>query len=221
MKQTFIVAIDGPNGSGKSTVAKKVADILGIIYIDTGAMYRALGYYFTKNSIEMTDENAILHMKKPKLELDFKSGKAVVILDGEDISDKIRTPEIAMAASNISKLLPIREYLVELQRNMAKGSSVVMEGRDIGSVVFPNADVKIYLTADLEKRAERRLKDYELGGKKLSKDEVMRDIEKRDYQDMHRENSPLIQVEDAVLIDTTSLTLDEVVGKVIEIIKER
>ncbi len=160
MKETFIVAIDGPNGSGKSTIAKEVAKKLGITYIDTGAMYRALGYYFVLNGIEMTDENAKAYMRKPKLDFRYEDGKTRVILDGDDISSKIRTPEISMAASNISKLLPIREYLVELQRGMASEKSVVMEGRDIGSVVFPNADIKIYLTASVDTRGERRRNQY-------------------------------------------------------------
>ena len=218
---TFILAIDGPNGAGKSTVAKEVAKRLNITYIDTGAMYRALGYYFTKKGYEFSDESAISHMKEPILKFGFKDGKTVVIVDSEDVSDEIRTPEIAMAASNISKLLPIREYLVDLQRNMAKGESVVMEGRDIGSVVFPNAEVKIYLTADITTRALRRAKDYEKQGKTIPMDELISDIVKRDKQDMTRENSPLIQTEDAVLLDNTALTFEETVDKVISIVNEK
>lgn len=220
MKQNFIVAIDGPNGSGKSTIAKELANRLNITYIDTGAMYRALGYYFILNSIEMTDENAVAHMKDPILDFGFENGKVKVVMNGEDISGKIRTPEISMAASDISKLLPVREYLVELQRKMACEKSVVMEGRDIGSVVFPNADVKIYLTADIDVRAERRRKQYLMDGKDIGFEKVKEDVEKRDYQDMNRENSPLIKTEDAILIDTTHMSFVESVCKIIEIVNK-
>ena len=219
--KTFIVAIDGPNGAGKSTLAKEVAKRLNITYIDTGAMYRALGYYFTEKGYEMTDDSAVLHMKEPSLEFGFKDGKTVVILNQKDISDDIRTPEIAMAASNISKLLPIRKYLVDLQRKMAKNQSVVMEGRDIGSVVFPKAEVKVYLTANLKKRAERRMKDYEKLGKEISMEELLKDIEKRDRQDMERENSPLIITQDAIVLDNSDMTFEETVTKMLEIIKEK
>ena len=217
----FIVAIDGPNGAGKSTLAKEVAKRLNVTYIDTGAMYRALGYYFNEKGYEVSDESALKHMKEPLLEFGFNDGKTVVILNSKDISNKIRTPEIAMAASNISKLLPVREYLVDLQRKMANNQSVVMEGRDIGSIVFPNADVKIYLTADIKIRAERRMKDYIKLGKEISMEELIAEIEKRDKQDMTRENSPLIKTEDAILLDNTNMTFEETVDKVIEIIKDK
>ncbi|MBR1883360.1 MAG: (d)CMP kinase [Clostridia bacterium] len=219
--RTFIVAIDGPNSSGKSSLAKELAKRLNITYIDTGAMYRALGYYFLEKGYEMTDESARLHMKEPKLEFGFKDGKTAVILDSKDISIDIRTPEIAMAASNISKLLPVREYLVQLQRDMSKSKSVVMEGRDIGTVVFPNAEVKIYLTADIKTRALRRKEDYKKIGKEIALDEVIAEIEKRDKQDMERENSPLKVAEDAVVFDNSEMSFEETVEKALEIINEK
>ena len=219
--KTFIVAIDGPNGSGKSTLAKKVAHQLGITYVDTGAMYRAVAYYFVKNNIVINEENAKKYVTVPKIDLEFKDGNTVVILDGEDISSKIRMPEITMASTSIASLLPIRQHLVSLQRKMATEKSIVMEGRDIASVVFPNADVKIYLTADEKVRAKRRYNDYLKLGRIVILTEVEEEILKRDFEEMNRKNSPLIKVEDAILLDNTDLNFEETVELAVKIIKSK
>ena len=221
MDKKFIIAIDGSAATGKSVLAKELARRLNILYIDTGAMYRAAGYYFVTNNIDLTNENIEANLDKLNIDLKYNSEGTIVYLNGEDITSKIRTEEISMAASDVSKNKKIREKLVALQRKMAEGESVVLEGRDITTVVFPNADLKLFLTASIEIRAIRRKRDLAKKGQEVDIEEVRKSLEKRDLQDSTREESPLKQAEDAVVIDTTSLTNDETVDMVIKLLNER
>ena len=212
----YQIAIDGPAGAGKSTVAKAVAKELGYIYIDTGAMYRAFALYLINNNVDVNDEFAISKViDKIDISLTYKDGVQHIFLNGEDVSDKIRTPLIGNGASSCSVHKNVREKLVLIQQELAKTVSVVMDGRDIASVILPKANLKIYLTASVEVRAKRRIIDYNNSGIKKTIEDVIKEIEERDYRDTHRDNSPLIQVEDAILIDTSDMTIDEVIDKVI------
>lgn len=212
----FQIAIDGPAGAGKSTVAKLISKELGYIYIDTGAMYRAFGLYLLNNNIDVNDEDAISKVvEKVNISIEFVQGEQKIYLNNEDVTDKIRTPEIGGAASSCSVHKCVREKLVALQQELANKQSVVMDGRDIGSVVLPNANLKIFLTASVEVRAKRRILDYEQKGIEKSLDEMIKEIEERDYRDSHRENSPLTQVKDAILIDSSNMSIDDVVDKII------
>lgn len=218
----FSVAIDGPAGAGKSSIAKQAAKKLGFIYVDTGALYRALGCAAAEKQVDISDEAALKELlNSTTVELAFKDGTQLVILNGEDVSDKIRTPKASMAASNISKIPMVREFLLDLQRNMAKTQSVIMDGRDIGTVVLPNADVKIFLTASPEVRAERRYKELLEKGEKVDYNSTLEDVIKRDYQDTHRETAPLKPADDSVYIDTSGLSFDESVNKIIEVIEAK
>ena len=221
MDKKFIIAIDGAAATGKSVLAKELAKRLNILYIDTGAMYRAAGYYFVTNNIDLTNENIEANLDKLNISLKYNNQSLVVYLNNEDITDKIRTEQISMAASDVSKNKKIREKLVNLQRQMAEGESVVLEGRDITTVVFPNADLKIFLTASIEIRAIRRKRDLAKKGQEVDIDEVRKSLEKRDLQDSTREESPLRQAEDAIVIDTTELTNDATADMVIEMLNER
>lgn len=205
----MIIAIDGPSGSGKSSVAKAIAKKLNILHLDTGAMYRMLGYKLYKDNIAFENVNEVLKT----LNIDIKDGK--FYLDNIDVSEKIRENNISIYASNVSKIKEVREYMVDLQRKIASNKSVVLDGRDIGTVVFPNADIKIYLDASPEIRAKRRY----LEDKKNDFDKILKDIIKRDFEDMNRENSPLKKASDAILINTDNLSFDEVLDKIIRIIK--
>ena len=212
----FQIAIDGPAGAGKSTVAKLISKELGYIYIDTGAMYRAFGLYLLNNNIAVNDEDAISKVvEKVNISIEFVQGEQKIYLNNEDVTDKIRTPEIGGAASSCSVHKCVREKLVALQQELASKQSVVMDGRDIGSVVLTNANVKIFLTASVEVRAKRRILDYKQKGIEKSLDEMIKEIEERDYRDTHRENSPLTRVKDAILIDSSNMSIDEVVDKII------
>ncbi|MBR6393710.1 MAG: (d)CMP kinase [Ruminococcus sp.] len=213
------IAIDGPAGAGKSTIAKMVSKKLGYIYVDTGALYRTIALYITENNISDEDiENAL---PKAKVSLKFIDGAQRVFLGDRDVSDIIRTPEISMAASRTSAIPAVRAYLFETQQNIAKSNSVIMDGRDIGTVVLPDADVKIFLTASAEERANRRYKELAEKPDCPSYQEILDDIIKRDYQDMHRETAPLKQAEDAVLVDTTTLNLEESANEIVRIITEK
>ncbi|MBQ9894930.1 MAG: (d)CMP kinase [Ruminococcus sp.] len=213
------IAIDGPAGAGKSTIAKMVSKKLGYIYVDTGALYRTIALYITENNISDEDiENAL---PKANVSLKFIDGAQRVFLGDRDVSDIIRTPEISMAASRTSAIPAVRAYLFETQQNIAKSNSVIMDGRDIGTVVLPDADVKIFLTASAEERANRRYKELAEKPDCPSYQEILDDIIKRDYQDMHRETAPLKQAEDAVLVDTTTLNLEESANKIVRIITEK
>ncbi len=210
------IAIDGPGGAGKSTIAKKVAKALDIDYIDTGAMYRAVGYKLVRDNIDMYDETALQAMLDAT-DIDF-SGDST-ILDGEDISDRIRTQEISRRASECSALAPVRAKLVELQKKMGSTKSVIMDGRDIGTVVLKDAELKIYLTASAEERAHRRHKELLLKGEDISYEKVLADMQERDYNDMHREITPLRRADDAIELDTTGMSIDEVTEYILRKVK--
>ena len=203
------VAIDGPSGSGKSSVAKAVAKRLGLLHLDTGGMYRTLGYKIIKDNLSL--ENIEESLKN----LDLKIINKKFFLDGEDVSEKIRSNEVSKIASKVSSIKSVREYMVNLQREISSNNDVILDGRDIGTVVFPNAEVKIYLTATPEIRAKRRY----LEDGSLSYEKILEDILKRDYDDSHREHSPLKVADGAKIIDTDNLSFEEVVEKIIGVIK--
>ena len=216
------VAVDGPAGSGKSTITKMVAKDLGYNYVDTGAMYRALTYNFLKNNLtELNEVKIDLLLSKVKFEVKFIDRVQYVFVNGEDVSEKIRTAEVSKFTSLFAKSPAVREFLIDTQRNLAMSNNIIMDGRDIASVVLPNADVKIFLTASVEERARRRVLDFERQGVvDIDFDKVKADIAARDYQDENRDIAPLVKVDDAVLIDTTNLTITEVVEKMTELIKK-
>lgn len=218
----FAVAVDGPAGSGKSTVAKEIAKALGILYIDTGAMYRTVGMACLKKGIDPADEGAVVASLD---DLDMKifpeAGGQRILLDGEDITSSIRTEEIGKAASSVAAYQKVREKLVEIQQGLAKEQSVIMDGRDIGTKVLPDAEVKIYLDASVEERAKRRVGELEAQGKTADLEIIREEIAQRDYQDMHRENSPLCRAEDAVNVDTTGLDIPAVTEKLLALIAEK
>ncbi len=213
MSKIFQIAIDGPSGAGKSTIAKRVAAELAIDYIDTGAMYRAVGLKMLRLGIPM-EENETLFEMLANTDVDFSEGR--VYLDGEDVSNLIRTQEVSKAASDCSAFATVRRKLVELQQAMGKRKSVIMDGRDIGTVVLKDAEYKFYLTATAEERAMRRFKELQAKGSTDTYEKVLEDVNKRDYNDMHRDVDPLRQAEDAVLIDSTNMSIEEVVDFVIE-----
>lgn len=214
------VAIDGPAGAGKSTIAKAAAKKLGFIYVDTGALYRAIALNAVRNDA-LNEENKLVEMlKNTDVSLDFdENGAQCVILNGEDVSSLIRTPEISMGASRVSSVPAVRAFLLDLQRNIAKNNNVIMDGRDIGSVVLPDADVKIFLFASPECRAERRYKELVEKGESVTYEEVLADVNQRDYQDSHREIAPMRPCEDSVMADTTGNTLEESIKMIVDIIK--
>lgn len=216
MKDIYKVAIDGPSGAGKSTIAKAVAKKLGIDYVDTGAMYRAVGYKASSLAVSPDDSEAIRKLLDDT-DIDFVNGD--IVLDGTVVNDKIRTPEISRAASIYSAIPEVREKLVEIQRGMGARKSVIMDGRDIGTNVFKDAEYKIFLTASARERAERRFEELAAKGQNVSFDKVLQDIEKRDHDDMTRALNPLRKAEDAVEVDTTGLSIDEVIERVLKEIK--
>lgn len=217
----YNIAIDGPAGAGKSTIAKKLAADLGYVYVDTGAMYRAMAYYFLQNNIAADDEAAIsAACPDVNVTIEYKDGAQQVILNGENVNGVIRNEEVGNMASATSVYPVVRTKLVELQRQLAAKQSVIMDGRDIGTVVLPDANVKIYLTASSKVRARRRYDELTAKGEKCDLDAIEQDIIDRDYRDMHRETSPLKQADDAVLLDSSDLDIDGVVAKMKEIIKE-
>lgn len=217
--KTINIAIDGPAGAGKSTIAKMVSAKLGYIYVDTGALYRTAALYITENNI--ADEDIPHSLEKADISLKFIGGVQRVFLGGRDVSDLIRTPEISMAASRTSAIPAVRAYLFETQKKIARENNVLMDGRDIGTVVLPDADVKIFLTASAEERANRRFKELSEKPDCPPYEDILKDIIQRDYQDMHRETAPLKQAEDAVLVDTTSLNLEESAIEIVRIITEK
>ncbi len=222
MEKQYLIAIDGPVGAGKSTVAKITAKKLNIIYVDTGAMYRAVGLYVTRKGLDTKkseDVNSVLG--EINLDVKLSNEGQMIFLNGEDVTKLIRTPEISMAASNVSAIPEVRVKLVDMQRKLAETKSVIMDGRDIGTVVLPNATTKIYLNAELDERADRRYKELIKKGQDVTFEDVKADIVKRDTNDMSRAVSPLKKADDAIELDTTGLTLEEVVDKVIDIINGR
>lgn len=217
------VAIDGPAGAGKSSVAKAVGKQLGLLYVDTGALYRTVGLAALRKDVDPSSKAEVeALLKEISVEMDFsETSGQVVLLNGEDVTCLIRTPEVSMTASDISALPIVREYLLGLQRNIAKTKNVIMDGRDIGTVVLPDAQVKIFLTASPESRAERRYKELVEKGEKTTVKDVLRDVIKRDYNDTNRKAAPLRPAEDSVLVDTTNLDFDGSVETVAKIIRER
>lgn len=214
------VAIDGPVGAGKSSIARAAAQRLGFIYCDTGALYRSVGLYCHRNGVDLKSADAIAaQLDKIKLEIRLVDGTQRVLLNGEDISEEIRLPEISMAASAVASVPAVRAALLDLQRNTAAKSSVIMDGRDIGTVVLPNADVKIFLTAAPEIRAKRRFDELVAKGEDVKFEDVLRELNERDYADSHRETAPLKQAEDAVLADTSDLDFEQSVELICGIIR--
>ncbi len=216
---TINIAIDGPAGAGKSSIAKMVSAKLGYIYVDTGALYRTIALYITENNI--LDDQIEKSLEKADVSLKFIDGTQRVFLGERDVSELIRTPEISMAASRTSAIPSVRSYLFGTQQKIAAENNVIMDGRDIGTVVLPNADVKIFLTASAEERANRRFKELAEKPNCPTYQEILDDIIKRDYQDMHRETAPLKQADDAVLLDTTNLNLEESAEAIVRIITEK
>lgn len=214
------IAIDGPAGAGKSTVAKAVAKKLGFIYVDTGALYRSIGVNALRHSVATDDCEAVVSLlPETNVELKYIDGNQRVFLNGEDVSDEIRLPEASMAASNVSAIPEVRAFLLDLQRDMAKKNNVVMDGRDIGTVILPDAQYKFFLTATAEVRAERRYKELQEKGITVDFNELLEEIKQRDYNDSHRATAPLRQADDAVYVDSSDLTLEEAISAIADRIK--
>ena len=212
----YNIAIDGPAGAGKSTIAKKVASQLSFVYVDTGAMFRSMALFMLRNQIPLEDVNAVAKAcEEINITISYIDGEQQVILNEENVSGLIRTEEVGNAASKIAVYAPVRTKLLELQRELASRENVIMDGRDIGTAVLPNAQTKIYLTASSKERARRRVEQLALAGTVADFDEVEADIIKRDEQDMNREIAPLKQAEDAILIDSSDMSIDEVVDAII------
>ncbi len=216
------VAIDGPSGAGKSTIARKVAGELGFLYIDTGALYRSIGYYVLKKGGD-PEKKEDVEAALPGIRLGLRHADGVqrVFLNGEDVSDQIRTPAVSMAASHVSAFPAVRAFLLELQRKMAREHNVIMDGRDIGTVVLPDAELKIFLTATPEDRARRRYEELVEKGEAVTFDEVLKDVIQRDYNDTHRDIAPLRQAEDAVLADTTGFELPQSVALIRSLVEKK
>lgn len=215
------VAVDGPAGSGKSTITKKIAEQLKFNYVDTGALYRALTLNFLRNGLKELDDARIKEiLAKTEFKIEYNNLKQFVYINEEDVTEKIRTAEVAKYTSLFAKNFLVRDFLIDKQRDLSKGANIIMDGRDIGSVVLPNADLKIYLTASVEERAKRRYQEFLKNGvTNISLEKVEKEIKLRDYQDENREIAPLIMVEDAIKIDTTELTIEVVIEKIIKLIK--
>ena len=216
------IAIDGPAGAGKSTIARKTAQELGFIYVDTGALYRTIGYAVNHFGLSTKKAGEVVSaLDRIHVELKFIDGEQRVFLNGEDVSDLIRSPEVSMFASEVSAIPKVREFLFDLQQDLANHHDVIMDGRDIGTVVLPNADLKIFLTATAEDRAKRRYQQFLESGTVVDFDRLLEEIKQRDYNDSHREIAPLRQAEDALLIDTTGNTLEESIDLLQKIIRNR
>ena len=216
------VAIDGPAGAGKSTIARAVAGKLGFIYVDTGALYRAVGLYGLRKGADTTSAEQMLPLlEEIKVEMIYVEGEQRVLLNGEDVSEAIRLGEASMAASNVSAIQGVRDFLFDLQKDMARRHNVVMDGRDIGTVVLPEAQVKIFLTATPEERATRRYNELLGKGQQVDFDQLLAEVKQRDYNDSHRAAAPLKQADDAVLVDTTGLTKEESICKIFELVQSK
>ncbi|NMA66258.1 MAG: (d)CMP kinase [Clostridiaceae bacterium] len=217
------IAIDGPSGAGKSTMAKLLSKRLGFIYLDTGAMYRALALKAIRMNIDTKDREKVIELL-PSLDIKiiYKSGSQVILLDGEDVSEKIRTDQVSMGASNVSAIPEVREKLVRMQQEIASNNNVVMDGRDIGTHVLPNAQIKIFLTASVTERAKRRYNElFQKGLLTKSYEELVKEIETRDYNDSNRSVSPLRKADDAILLDTSTLSIEETVEEILKIINRK
>lgn len=222
-QKIYSVAIDGPGGAGKSTVARRIAKELGIIYVDTGAIYRSVGYFVYLKGEDPRDREAVIGLiPETKVEMAYGAdGVQRMYLNGEDVTEKIRLPEMSMYASHVSAIPEVRAFLMDMQRAMARRSSVVMDGRDIGTVVLPDAEIKIFLTADLEKRAERRFKELQQRGTPVDFEKLLEEMRQRDYNDSHRAAAPLKAAEDAVVVDTTQLDFEQSCRMILDLIRER
>ena len=219
----YSVAVDGPSGAGKSTLSKAVARELGIVYVDTGAIYRTIGYYIFREGIDPKDAGAVV-AALPLIHVDMcysEDGFQHMLLNGEDVTEQIRLPEISMYASAVSAIPPVRDYLLEMQRDMARRSSVIMDGRDIGTVVLPDAQVKIFLTADVEVRARRRTAELELRGTPKPFEQVLEEMKQRDWADSHRDAAPLQEAEDAIRVDTTDMDFQQSKEAILQVIRRR
>ena len=222
MKKFFSVAIDGPAGAGKSTIAKAAAKALGFVYLDTGAIYRTVAWHITMMGIGPKDTDHVpALLDDANIEIQFQDDGQHMILNGKDITGEIRTPEIGACASQVAAQPAVRAFLLDLQRDLAKSHNIIMDGRDIGTVVLPNASLKIYLTASPEKRAQRRYEEYLQKGQKAVYEEVLADQKKRDYDDMHRKIAPLKQAKDAIVIDTTDMELQKAIDTVTGLMREK
>ncbi len=218
----YSVALDGPGGAGKSSIAKQVAKQKGIVYVDTGAMYRAIALYMLKHNIDIHDHDVVVkRLEDVKISLEYRDGTQCVILNGEDVSTAIRENPVSMAASTTSAYKEVRAFLMDTQRNVAKTTSVIMDGRDIGTVVLPDAQVKVYLSADPVVRAKRRHKELLEKGQTVDFETVLADIQQRDWQDINRTEAPLRQADDAILLDTSDLTFDQSVQALMNLIEEK
>ena len=216
------IAIDGPAGAGKSTIAKTVSKELGYIYVDTGALYRTVGLNALREGVDTKDAAGVIAtLDGLKVSLRFVNNEQRVFLGEEDVSEAIRQNEVSMAASNVSAIPGVREFLFDLQRDIAKNNNCIMDGRDIGTVVLPDAQIKIFLTASAEARADRRFKELTEKGQSVDYDVILKEIKERDYQDSHREIAPLKQAEDAILVDSTEMDLPATINYMLNIIKER
>ena len=219
---SFNIAIDGPAGAGKSNIAKKIAKELGFVYVDTGAMYRAMALYFLRSNISNEDEQAISRASENvEITIQYENGEQQVFLNGENVNSKIRTEEVGQMASKSAAVPQVRSWLIDLQRDLAVTQDVIMDGRDIGTCVLPQATVKIYLTASADVRAKRRYDEYRAKGMDCDYEEILNTVKKRDMQDMTRAIAPLKQADDAVLLDTSDLSIEEVVDRILEICAEK
>ena len=219
----YSVAVDGPSGAGKSTLSRAVARELGIAYVDTGAIYRTIGYYIFREGIDPKDAGAVV-AALPLIHVDMcysEDGLQHMLLNGEDVTEQIRLPKISMYASAVSAIPPVRDYLLEMQRDMARRSSVIMDGRDIGTVVLPDAQVKIFLTADVEVRARRRTAELELRGTPKPFEQVLEEMKQRDWADSHRDAAPLQEAEDAIRVDTTDMDFQQSKEAILQVIRRR
>ena len=223
MVKTISIAIDGPGGAGKSTIAKRLAKELGFYYVDTGAIYRTVAYFLDLLGISPKDVDGVeRYIDELTVEIEYdEDGLQHMIMNGMDVSEDIRTPEISLKASDVSAHAVVRDMLLDMQRDVAKKHNVIMDGRDIGTVVLPRAQVKIFLTASAEVRARRRYEELQAKGKKDSYAQVLKELEKRDYQDTHREIAPLKKAKDSVVVDTSDLDIDGVVAAIRQIVAEK
>ena len=216
------IAIDGPGGAGKSTISKAVAAKLGIVYVDTGALYRTIGFYVRSQNLDPKDRAAVSAcLPNISIEVRYVDGTQHVFLNGEDLGDRIRTPEMSMYASAVSAIPEVRTFLLETQKDIARKNSVIMDGRDIGTVILPNADVKIFLTASAECRARRRYDELIAKGQTVSYEDVLREMNERDTQDSTREIAPATAAEDAVVFDNTGMSLEESVAAVVAMVRDK